>query len=118
MTAAFDGVSEICGVFLSMVCGYPIGSGCVVCSGSLESDCVFPEWVIPSMGFNLARTSLCCREGWFLCAIIGGLGRMWLNILLFPSVFFSTYLSLWVSSQKCATKTDFYLSIVFRFLFE
>ena len=55
-----------------MVCGYPTGNDCGVCSGSLKSDCVFPWRVVLSMGFNLAWTSLCCREGWFLYAITGG----------------------------------------------
>ena len=42
MTAAFNGVSEInfCSVLLNMVCGYPTGKYCVVCSGSLAFGCV------------------------------------------------------------------------------
>ena len=47
-------------------CGYSAGGFCAVYLGTLESGCVSPKWVISSIGFDLARTSFCFREGLFL----------------------------------------------------
>ena len=66
-----------------MVCGYPTGNGCVVCSDLLTSDCVIFAWVVSSTGFNFAQTNLCCRGGLFLYAITGGSGKIRFRILLF-----------------------------------
>ena len=74
---------KLCSVLLNMVCGYPTGKDCVICSGSLAFGCVLSTWVLSSMCFSFARTSLCRRDGLFLYAITGGSGKMWLNILLF-----------------------------------
>ena len=49
-----------------MVCGYLVGGFCAVCLGTLESGFVSTKWVVSSIGFNLARTSFCFREGLFL----------------------------------------------------
>ena len=74
------GFLKFCRVLLNMVCGYPTGKDCVVCSGSLAFGCVLSTWVLSS---SFARTSLCCRDGLFLYAITGGSGKIWLNVLLF-----------------------------------
>ena len=58
-----------------MVCGFPTGNGRVVCSDLLASDCVLSTWVVSSMGFSFARTSLCRRDGLFLYVITGGSGK-------------------------------------------
>ena len=92
-----------------MVCGYPTGNGRVVWSDSFRSNCVFPGWVGSSMDFNLARTSLCFKEGLFLYAITGGSGKIWFSVLLFWinfQCFLSICLSLWASSQNCVTETN------------
>ena len=59
---------KFCSVLLNMVCGYPAGKDCVVCSGSLAfgCTCVLSTWVFSSTGFSFARTSLCRRNGLFL----------------------------------------------------
>ena len=78
------GFLKFCSVLLNMVCGYPTGKDCVVCSGSLAFGCVLSTWVLSSIGFSFAQTSLCRRDGSFLYAITGGSGEiLWLNVQLF-----------------------------------
>ena len=74
------GLLKFCSVLLNMVCGYPTGKDCVVCSGSLAFGCVLSTWVLSSIGFSFARTSLCRRDGLFITV---GSGKIWLNVLLF-----------------------------------
>ena len=105
------GFVKFCRLLLNILCGYSTGNGCVVCVSSFGSGCVSLIWVGSFMGFSLARTSLCLRERWFLNAITGGSGNMqfssWLFFINFQC-FVSTCLSLWASSQKCVTKTNFF----------
>ena len=54
-----------------------------MCLSAFKSGCVSSDWVILSVGFSLARTSLFFREGLFLNAITGGSGKMELRVLLF-----------------------------------
>ena len=64
------------------------------------------------MGFSLARTSLCFKEGLFVNAITGGSGKIRFNVssfLISFQCFFIICLSLWASSQNCVTKTNFFL---------
>ena len=67
-----------------MVCGYPTSKDCVACSGLLKFGCVRSTWVLSSIGFSFARTSLCRRDGLFLYAITGGFWKfkIWLNVPL------------------------------------
>ena len=39
--------------------------------------------VVSAIGFSLARTNFCFREGLFLYAITGGSGKIDLSVLLF-----------------------------------
>ena len=59
------GFLKFCSILLNMVCGYPTGKDCVICSGSLAFGCVLSTWVLLSIGFSFARTSLCCRDGYY-----------------------------------------------------
>ena len=77
------GFLKFCIVLLNMVCGYPTGKDCVVCSGLLAFGCVLSTWMLSSIGFSFAQTSLCCRDGLFLYAITEGSRKIWLNVLLF-----------------------------------
>ena len=81
MTAAFNRLLKICSVLLNIVCGYPTGKDCVVCSGSLAFGCVLSTWVLSSIGVSCAQTSLCRRDGLFMYVITGGSGKIWLNVL-------------------------------------
>ena len=67
---------KFCSVLLNMVCGYPIGKNYVVCSGSLAYNfgCVLSTWVLSSIGFSFARTSLCRRD------------EFWVNFQYFLSI--------------------------------
>ena len=86
------GLLKYCSVLLNMVCGYPIGKDCVVCSDSLAFGCVLSTWVLSSIGFSFARTSLCRRDG--LCMLLlGVLGKygsifyyFWINFQCFLSI--------------------------------
>ena len=90
------GFLKFCSELLNMVCGYPTGKGCVVCSGLLAFGCVLSTWMLSSVGFSFARTSLCRRDGLFLYAITGGSGKIWLNVLLFW-ISFQCFLSICLS---------------------
>ena len=49
----------------------------------INIGCVLSTWVLSSIGFSFAQTSLCRRDGLFLYPITGGSGKIWLNVLLF-----------------------------------
>ena len=63
------GFLKFCSVLLNMVCGYPIGKDCVVCSGSLAFGCVF--------GFGLLGLVYVVGMGYF-CMLLatGGSGNI------------------------------------------
>ena len=117
MTAAFEFL-KFCRVLLNMVCGYPTGNGCVVCSDLLTSDCVIFAWVVSSIGFNFARTNLCCRDGLFLCATTEVLGKYGSEFCsgLISSVFKYLFESLCIITKVC--DKDQFLFVVFRFFLE
>ena len=95
-----------------MVHGYSIEGACVVCLGISESVCVSSDWVFFSIGFSLALSSLCFRDGLFLYAITRGSGKIRFNALLFLINFQCSLiicLSLLASSQNCVTNTNFFL---------
>ena len=85
------GFLKFCSILLNMVCGYPTGKDCVVCSGSLAFGCVLSTWVLSSIGFSFARTSLCRSDGLFL--LLGVPGKyasmfyyFWINFQCFLSI--------------------------------
>ena len=57
------GFLKFCRLLLNMVCGYSAGGCCVVCLSAFKSGCVSSDWVVLSVGFSFARTSLLFREG-------------------------------------------------------
>ena len=65
------GFLKFCSVLLNMVCGYPTGKDCVVCSGLLAFSCVLSTWMLSSIGFSFARTSL----GYFCMLLLGVPGK-------------------------------------------
>ena len=85
--------------------GYSVSGECVVCVCVLWFGCVSSSSVVSAIGFSLARTDFCFREGLFLYAITGGSGKIDLSVLLFLII----CLSLLASSQNCVTKTNFCL---------
>ena len=79
------GFLTFCSVLLNMVCGYPIGKDCVVCSGLLAFGCVFRFWLL----------GLVCvvGMGYFCMLLLGVPGKygsifnyLWINFQYFLNV--------------------------------
>ena len=63
---------KFCSVLLNMVCGYPTGKDCVVCSGSLAFGCLLSTWVLSSVWLGLVCV---VGMGYFCMLLLGVLGK-------------------------------------------
>ena len=91
------GFLKFCSVLLNMVCvGIRQVKMIVWCVRVYWHLVVLSTWVLSSIGFSFARTSLCRRDGLFLYAITWGSGKIWLNVLFFWTNF-QCFLSIFLS---------------------